>query len=224
VVSVTPRAALLPPGSIVQEAGWASEPVWTQSIEKKILCPSRGSNPDRPVVQPVVRHYTAWANPAPKCFYNNIIYCCVLQQRSTLNGSAVQEVSVWNSGTERSAGMTYRHIPSNFEHCMKPACHRHKARSALHFNERVTETYNLIQQAHAHTLLEPKIYKESKLGSYFSENDQVHIPTQHYAVSVQYFRARTVQFANNYLVHNSLLCGSLAIVIITRMWTRGPWN
>jgi hypothetical protein len=24
-----------------------------------------GSNPDRPVVQPVVRHYTAWANPAP---------------------------------------------------------------------------------------------------------------------------------------------------------------
>jgi hypothetical protein len=32
----------------------------------KILCPYRGSNPDRPVVQPVVRHYTAWANPAPK--------------------------------------------------------------------------------------------------------------------------------------------------------------
>jgi hypothetical protein len=25
----------------------------------KILCPYRGSNPDRPVVQPVVRHYTA---------------------------------------------------------------------------------------------------------------------------------------------------------------------
>jgi len=42
-------AALLPPGKgppvpIVQEAGWA---------------PERGSNPDRPVVQPVVRHYTA---------------------------------------------------------------------------------------------------------------------------------------------------------------------
>jgi hypothetical protein len=31
----------------------------------KILCPRRGSNTDRPVVQPVVRHYTAWANPAP---------------------------------------------------------------------------------------------------------------------------------------------------------------
>jgi hypothetical protein len=25
----------------------------------KILCPRRVSNPDRPVVQPVVRHYTA---------------------------------------------------------------------------------------------------------------------------------------------------------------------
>jgi hypothetical protein len=31
----------------------------------KIRCPCRGSNPDRPVVQPVVRDYTAWANPAP---------------------------------------------------------------------------------------------------------------------------------------------------------------
>jgi hypothetical protein len=30
----------------------------------KILCPRRGSNPNRPVVQPVVRHYTAWATPA----------------------------------------------------------------------------------------------------------------------------------------------------------------
>jgi hypothetical protein len=28
---------------------------------EKILFPCRGSNPDRPVVQPVVRHYTAWA-------------------------------------------------------------------------------------------------------------------------------------------------------------------
>jgi hypothetical protein len=29
----------------------------------KILCPCRGSNPDRPFVQPVVRHYTAWERP-----------------------------------------------------------------------------------------------------------------------------------------------------------------
>jgi hypothetical protein len=43
---------------IVQEAGWASEPVWTQRLEKKILCPCRGSNLDCPVVQSVARHYT----------------------------------------------------------------------------------------------------------------------------------------------------------------------
>jgi hypothetical protein len=60
-------AALLPPGKgppvpIVQEAGWAPEPVWTQRLEEKILCPAGNRTP---VVQPVVRHYTAWANPAP---------------------------------------------------------------------------------------------------------------------------------------------------------------
>jgi hypothetical protein len=35
-------------------------------VRGKILCPCRGSNFDRPVVQPVVRHYTAWATPAPE--------------------------------------------------------------------------------------------------------------------------------------------------------------
>jgi hypothetical protein len=52
------------PVPIVQEAGWAPELVWTQ-VRGKILCRGWGLNPDRPVVQPVVRHYTAWANPAP---------------------------------------------------------------------------------------------------------------------------------------------------------------
>jgi hypothetical protein len=54
----------LPPGKgspipIVQEAGWAPEPVWTQRLEEKSFRLFWGSNPDRPVVQPVVRHYTA---------------------------------------------------------------------------------------------------------------------------------------------------------------------
>jgi hypothetical protein len=31
----------------------------------KILCLCQGSNPDRPVVQSVVKHYTDWATPAP---------------------------------------------------------------------------------------------------------------------------------------------------------------
>jgi hypothetical protein len=62
-------AALLPPGNgppvpIVREAGWASVGLDTED-KGKILYPCRESNPDRPVVQPVVRHYTAWANTAP---------------------------------------------------------------------------------------------------------------------------------------------------------------
>jgi hypothetical protein len=60
----------LPPGKgprvpIGEEAGWAPEPVWTQRIEEQSFRLCRGSNLDRPVVQPVVRHYTAWTNPAP---------------------------------------------------------------------------------------------------------------------------------------------------------------
>jgi hypothetical protein len=57
-------AALYPQGkdvqvSIVQEAGWAPEPVWTQRLEKKkILGLFWGSNPDRPVTQSAVGHYT----------------------------------------------------------------------------------------------------------------------------------------------------------------------
>jgi hypothetical protein len=63
-------AALLPPGKgppvpIGQEAGWAPRAGLDTEDRGKILCPRRESNPDRPVVQPVVRHYTGWANPAP---------------------------------------------------------------------------------------------------------------------------------------------------------------
>jgi hypothetical protein len=47
-----------PPVPIVQKAGWASEPVWTQRLEEKSSCLCRGSNLDRPFVQSVARHYT----------------------------------------------------------------------------------------------------------------------------------------------------------------------
>jgi hypothetical protein len=50
-----------PPVPIVHEAGWASEPVWTQRLEEKSFRLCRGSNLDRRVVQSVVRHYTDWA-------------------------------------------------------------------------------------------------------------------------------------------------------------------
>jgi hypothetical protein len=38
-------AALLPPVPIVQETGWASEPVWTQRIEEKSFAPSGDRTP-----------------------------------------------------------------------------------------------------------------------------------------------------------------------------------
>jgi hypothetical protein len=45
-----------PPVPIGQEAGWALEPVWTQGLEENSSAPVG----DRiPIVQPVVRHYTA---------------------------------------------------------------------------------------------------------------------------------------------------------------------
>jgi hypothetical protein len=45
---------------IVQEAGWATEPVWTQRLEEKSFSLCRESKLDRPVVQPVARHCTDW--------------------------------------------------------------------------------------------------------------------------------------------------------------------
>jgi hypothetical protein len=47
-----------PPVPILQEAGWAPEPVSTQRLGEKSFRLCRGSNLDRPVVQPVARHYT----------------------------------------------------------------------------------------------------------------------------------------------------------------------
>jgi hypothetical protein len=45
----------------VQEAGCASQPVWTQRLEQKSFRRRRGCTLDLPVVQPRARHYTNWA-------------------------------------------------------------------------------------------------------------------------------------------------------------------
>jgi hypothetical protein len=50
-----------PPIPIGQKAGWAPEPVWTQRLEEKPFRLLRESNFDRPVAQPVAKHYTDWA-------------------------------------------------------------------------------------------------------------------------------------------------------------------
>jgi hypothetical protein len=70
VVSVTPRPRCTP-GERTPcthcTGGWVDPRAGLYTEDRgKILCPRRGSNPDRPVVQPIVRHYTAWATPAPK--------------------------------------------------------------------------------------------------------------------------------------------------------------
>jgi hypothetical protein len=77
VVSVTLRPRLNPPPrertpSTHCTGRWVGPRAGLDTEDRgKILCPRRVSNPDRPVVQPVVRHYTAWANPAPMyvCIY-----------------------------------------------------------------------------------------------------------------------------------------------------------
>jgi hypothetical protein len=45
-----------PPVPIVQEAGWAPEPVWTQRLEEISFAPAGDRTP---IAQLVVRHYTA---------------------------------------------------------------------------------------------------------------------------------------------------------------------
>jgi hypothetical protein len=56
-------AALCPgertPVPIVKEAGWDPEPVWTQRLGENSFRLYRRPNLDRPVIQPVARHYTA---------------------------------------------------------------------------------------------------------------------------------------------------------------------
>jgi hypothetical protein len=64
VVSVTPPPRFTsrkgPPVPTGQGAGWAPQPVWTQKLQEKSFRLCRGSYLDRPVVQPVARHYTDW--------------------------------------------------------------------------------------------------------------------------------------------------------------------
>jgi hypothetical protein len=46
--------------------GGPQEPVWTQGLEEKSFSPAGDRTP---IVQPVIRHYTAWATAAPSMKY-----------------------------------------------------------------------------------------------------------------------------------------------------------
>jgi hypothetical protein len=76
-----------PPVPIVQEAGWAPEPVWTQRLEEKPFAPAGDRTP---IAQPVVRHYTAWANPAPQlqivCDVTIVTQQCKQPQNTAMQG------------------------------------------------------------------------------------------------------------------------------------------
>jgi hypothetical protein len=56
---------------IGQEAGQASELVWTQRLEEKSFA---SAGEQTLVVQSVVRHYTDWATPAPQYYFKQKNY------------------------------------------------------------------------------------------------------------------------------------------------------
>jgi hypothetical protein len=97
-----------PPVPIVQEAEWAPEPVWTQTLEEKSFCLCRGSNLDRLVVQPVTRH-TDWATRLTKQGYtvirNGRTYGYRIYREVPYEMQGQTEVPVWYTGI-------YRPIPS----------------------------------------------------------------------------------------------------------------
>jgi hypothetical protein len=108
-------AALLPPGKgppvpVVQEAGWASEPVWTQRIEEKSLAPAGDRSP---VVQPVVRHCTAWANPAPNLTRANKIKCAFFHCFQLWSTKECR-TSIFNTPTSTFRCTVIFHRRSNF--------------------------------------------------------------------------------------------------------------
>jgi hypothetical protein len=95
VISITPRPRFTPgertPGTHCR-GGWVGPRAGLDTEDRwKILCPCRGSNPDRPVVQPVVRHYTAWANTAPiktvEHLINSTFILCKYNERFNLESN-----------------------------------------------------------------------------------------------------------------------------------------
>jgi hypothetical protein len=68
-------------------------------VTGKILCPCRGSNPDRLVVQSVFWHYTAWATPSHSTILDDAVSltCVHTPRMNRVQASATASVSVVRS-------------------------------------------------------------------------------------------------------------------------------
>jgi hypothetical protein len=82
VFSVTPRPRFTH-GERTPSTHWTGGWVGLRAgldagARRKILCPCQGSNLDHPIVQTVVRHYTAWAAAAPLVSYIFLKSCLIL--------------------------------------------------------------------------------------------------------------------------------------------------
>jgi hypothetical protein len=81
----------------------------------KILCPCRGSKPDRPVAHPVVRHYTDWATRLLLTWVvlTKSSHTCILSPFSHTNSSINTWISfsLWNQVSQPYKHEDTRHRP-----------------------------------------------------------------------------------------------------------------
>jgi hypothetical protein len=84
-------------------------------VRRKILCPCRGSNPDRPVVLSVVRHYTDWATPVT-C-KDNYMYYCIPNHTNTTQRNVITHLILFRQlrTTEHISDMSGTENPSVHE-------------------------------------------------------------------------------------------------------------
>jgi hypothetical protein len=78
VSALAPRKG--PPVPIVQESGWAPEPVWTQRLKEKSFQFCRDRTLNHRVIQCVARHYTDWATLASYNTYIMINFLLIYRQ------------------------------------------------------------------------------------------------------------------------------------------------
>jgi hypothetical protein len=140
VVSVKPRPRFIPgkgpPVPTGQEAGWASDMVWTQKLEEKSFA-SAGIEPRSPVVQSVARHYTDCATPAPlglsylyifiyhavQAYRNNIYNCLCEIFMASVSAGFVQQVTPYLSQLRYNGSLATWWVVYKAAYCFWWTCH-----------------------------------------------------------------------------------------------------